>query len=129
MMLAIHNRIAELEEQVAHLKTQVAELRGYNLIEQARRIFKCTNKQAILICFLTKRCEFTRQMAIDAVYEHEGYEVNDEYDAIASVIKYVRKILRKHGMDIYTVYGQGWRINVHDQMRLREMLKYNNNGA
>lgn len=124
-MLAVHNRIGELEEQVRQLKEQVAELSGRSLYELVKKRLGIPHGQALAFCLLVQRGIASRQQLIDAVYVDDGYldKLSDPYWSIGSVMKHLRRHVEPLGIEIRTNYGHGWELEEPMRMRAKALLE------
>jgi two-component system cell cycle response regulator CtrA len=73
-------------------------------------IFQFTIKEAMLFGILLKREMVTKQMAMDALYGLSASGEEAEIKIIDVFICKIRKKLKPFGIEVETVWGQGYRL-------------------
>lgn len=125
-MLASPNlvdRVAELEEENRQLMARIAGLEGRDLYERIRDRLDLTNRQAQLLALLVARGIATRDQCLDATHHGpERLHIDDEYGAIGTLIKHLRRALEPHGIGIRTLYGHGWQMDGADRATVRTLI-------
>ena len=104
-------REEELEAHVAHLRDQLAELTGTDLVSAIRRRLGIRPKCARVLATITKRgSRLVPHSAIyGAVFEHDNGD-GPMIEIIKVSVCYIRKALREAGApgQIHNVHGRGY---------------------
>ena len=101
-VLALRQRVAELEERIRQLTALLAPP-GV----QAPREWRLTNSEHTVFQVLVARPVATKEMILAALYWDKGLE-EPELKIIDVFICKLRKKLSQHGVAIATVWGRGW---------------------
>lgn len=126
----LHDRIADLEEENRQLLARIAGLEGRDIYESIRDRLDLTNRQAQLLALLVARGIATRDQCLDATHQGpERLHIDDEYGAIGTLIKHLRRALDPHGISIRTLYAHGWRMEDVDRAKVRALIEGENKPA
>lgn len=116
-------RIETLEEEVAHLRQQLAKLTGEDDRRVATRAFGLTPPEAAFFAMLLRRGEASHEELEEAIYSRSMLAMlEDAQMCIKSHAKRLRQKIRPHGIDFLTVYGLGWRMEDAAGERARAIM-------
>lgn len=112
--------VASLQAEVDRLRDYVEELEGLifkpDQVVDLKQAFGLTKMEAKVVTFLMGRSFATRETIYDAIYagQHGSWP---NVDITKIFICKARRKLRPLGIEIETIWGEGWRIS--DQMKVR----------
>jgi hypothetical protein len=118
--LTDRDRIEMLEEENRQLRDQLARLAGFDLRESIRIAFGMTELQAGFVAILLTRGHATREQIIEALYGFR--DLQGTYQSAGALAKHVRVHLRKHEIELGTIYNYGWEFSDAMRAKARTLL-------
>jgi hypothetical protein len=112
-------RIEELEEEVRQLRGHDARAVKAMKYELARRLLGISPMRMTYLMALLERPVFLKSWATDVL--HAEVE-NPENQTSVNMWK-LRQALRKHGVEIKNLHGEGWLLTPEDKAKINSLLE------
>jgi len=116
------DRIEYMEAEIRWLRDKIAKLEGRDLVARSRAVFGLTVCEASIFTLLVRCGTADFDALIDAVYEGRD-EPRDLLWAIRHHVKRIRPKVARHGVEIETAFGVGYRMSDEARAKARAALK------
>jgi DNA-binding response OmpR family regulator len=107
-----------LQVENENLRAQLAEQTAPSLIPQS--VFRLTRSQAVIFSVLMHNRAPHRETFMQALYGHRSEPPEDK--TLDVLICQLRRKLGAHGVEIATIWGQGFHISEESKARARQMM-------
>ena len=119
--IVARSRVEELEAENAALRARIADLEA-NGIRLFPRRFDLSANQAKMLALLMRPGIFSKDMLMRAIWEGRNYQPNQK-KLIDVMIYKMREKLSPLGIEILTMWGQGYYLTPQTKERVREMMR------